>query len=181
MELNPSTNWDILTLTVEGNEKLGWKPGEPKPFLNSPFVEVVPAFSPDGHWLAYTSNESGNLEVYVRPFPGPGGKWQISNGGGILPTWSRSGKELFYRTLENKIMVAAYSTSADSFHAEKPQPWSPGQFTGGIIRNFDLTPDGKRFAVLKAPGSAEAPQVNKVTFIFNFFDELRAKLSPGKN
>ena len=78
-------------------------------------------------------------------------------------------------------MVATYTTSADSFHADKPQLWSPGQFTGlGAYFNFDLHPDGKRFAVLKAPDTERSPAVNKVNFIFNFFDELRHKLPPGK-
>ncbi len=181
-ELNPDTVYDILTLSVEGNEKSGWKPGEPKPFLNTPFMERDPAFSPSGRWLAYQSNESGNFEVYVRPFPGPGGKWQISTGVGFLPKWSPNGKELFYRTPDNKIMVVNYTASGDSFHADKPRLWSPGQFTSlGLARNFDLHPDGKRFAVLKAPGTGAAPAVNKVSFIFNFFDELRRKLPPGKN
>jgi Tol biopolymer transport system component len=181
-EFSSDTNWDILTLTVERNEKSGWKPGEPKPFVNTAFLEAQPAFSPDGRWLAYSSDESGKLEVYVRPFPGPGGKWQVSTGGGIFPVWSRNGKELFYRTADNKIMVATYTASDDSFHADKPQLWSPGQFTSfGNNLNFDLYPDGKRFAVLKAPGVGEAPKVDKVSFIFNFFGELRRKVPSGRN
>ncbi len=179
-QLNPNTSSDIMTLTMEGDEKSGWKPGEPKPFLNSPFNEGPPAFSPDGRWLAYMSNESGNFEVYVRPFPGPGSKWQVSTGGGGWPKWSRNGKELFYRTPDNKIMVVNYSASGDSFRAEKPRLWSPGQFTRRRgLGNFDLHPDGKRFAVLKAPGTESQPAANKVTFIFSFFDELRRKLPAG--
>jgi eukaryotic-like serine/threonine-protein kinase len=180
-QLNSGTNFDILTLPIEGDEKSGWKPGEPKPFVNSAFNEVLPAFSPDGRWLAYMSDESGSNEVYVRPFPNPGGKWQVSTGGGGYPKWSRNGKELFYRTIDSKIMVVTYTASGDSFRADKPQLWSPGQFTdrGGSF-NFDLHPDGKRFAVLKASGTEQTPVVNKVSFIFNFFDELRRKLPPGK-
>jgi serine/threonine-protein kinase len=181
-QLNSDTSWDILTLAIEGDEKSGWKPREPKPFLNSPFNEADAAFSPDGRWLAYGSDESGNSEVYVRPFPGPGGKWQISTGGGLLPRWSRSSKEFFYRTTDSKIMVATYTATGDSFHADKPQLWSPGQFTGrGPYSNFDVHPDGKRFAVLKDSVASEAKAVNKVSFIFNFFDELRRKVPPGKN
>ncbi len=181
-EVNPDTSWDILTLTVEGNEESGWKIGQPKAFLNSPFAEWAPAFSPDGRWLAYTSNESGNDEVYVQPFPSPGGKLQVSTGGGRSPKWSRNGKELFYRTADSKIMVVTYSATGNSFQADKPRLWSPGQFTSlGLFLNFDLHPDGKRFAVLKAPGAGDASKANKVSFIFNFFDELRSKVPPGKN
>ena len=181
-QINPITAGDIMTLPIEGDERSGWKPGEPKPFVNSTFTEGDPGFSPDGRWLAYESNESGSNEVYVRPFPGPGGKWQISTGGGVFPMWSRNGKELFYRTTDSKIMVVSYTASVDSFHADKPQLWSPGQFTGRGLGNynFDLHPDGKRFAVLKAPGAEQTPAVNKVSFIFNFFDEIRRKLPPGK-
>jgi Tol biopolymer transport system component len=180
-QLNPGTNFDIMTLSIEGDEKSGWKPGEPKPFVNSAFNEATPAFSSDGRWLAYQSNESGRFEVYVRPFSGPGGKWQVSTGGGSDPKWSRNGKELFYRTLDSKVMVVTYTASGDSFRADKPQLWSPGQFTDrGANSNFDLHPDGKRLAVLKAPGTEQAPVVNKVSFIFNFFDELRLKVPPGK-
>jgi serine/threonine protein kinase len=179
---NSGTNYDILTLSIEGDEKSGWKPGESKPFVNSPSAEVQPAFSPDGRWLAYESSESGSYEVFVRPFPGPGGKWQISTGGGVLPRWSRNGKELFYRTTDSKIMEVTYTAAGDSFHADKPQLWSPGQFTelGLFAYNFDLHPDGKRFVVLKTPGAGQTAAVNKVTLIFNFFDELRSKFPPGK-
>jgi serine/threonine-protein kinase len=181
-QLNPDTGNDVMILPIEGNEKSGWKPGEPKPFVNSAFSELEPAFSPDGRWLAYQSNESGSYEVYVRPFPGPGGKWQVSTSGGLFSKWSPNGKELFYRTVDSKIMVVTYTASGDSFRADKPQLWSPGQFTdrGLGIYTFDLHPDGKRFAVLKTPGAEQTAEVNKVSFIFNFFDELRRKFPPGK-
>jgi serine/threonine-protein kinase len=179
---NPATGWDIMTMPVEGSEKSGWKPGEPKPFVNTSATEVHPAFSPDGRWIAYYSNESGPGEVYVRPFPGPGGKSQISTGGGLMPQWSWNGKELFYRTDDQKIMVVSYTASGDSFRAEKPRLWSPGQFTDrSFYENFSLHPDGKRFAVLKAPNATEAPPIKSVSFIFNFFDELRRKFPAGKN
>jgi eukaryotic-like serine/threonine-protein kinase len=181
-QFNPETSSDIMTLQVEGNQASGSKPGEPKPFLNSPLTEMASAFSPDGRWLAYQSNDTGEFEVYVRPFPGPGGKWQISTGGGVLPKWSRNGKEFFYRTTDSKIMVASYAAVGDSFQAGKPELWSPGQFTQRLgYSNFDLHPDGKRFAVLKSPNAGETSQANKVTFIFNFFDELRRKAPSGKN
>jgi Tol biopolymer transport system component len=177
---NVDTNFDIMTFPIEGNEKSGWKPSEPKPFVNSAFVESEPAFSADGRWLSYMSNESGDFEVYVRPFPGPGGKWQVSTAGGFFPKWSRNGNELFYRTGDSKIMRVAYSVTGDSFRADKPQLWSPGQFTDrGVNYNFDVHPDGKRFAVLKTPGSEQTAAVNKVSFIFNFFDELRSKFPSG--
>jgi serine/threonine-protein kinase len=174
-QLNPQTRWDIMTLSLQGDETSGWKTDEPKVFLNGPYDELDPTFSPDGHWLAYDSNESGNAEVYVRPFPGPGGKWQISSSGGTTPRWSSNGRELFFRTLDNKLMVAEYTASGDSFTAGGPQQWSPSPFTArGPTRNFDVHPDGKRVVVMKTPES-EVPAINKVSFIFNFFEEVRRK------
>jgi serine/threonine protein kinase len=186
---NPDTSWDIMKLTVEGDEKTGWKIGEPKPLLNSAFNERTPAFSPDGRWLAYKSDESGSPEVYVQPFPGLAGRWQISTGGGANPKWSRNGKELYYRTFtitggqDVKVMVAPYSIAGESFHAEKPHIWSPGQFSirGSEYSGFDLHPDGKRVAVLRAPEAETGPALNKVTLMFNFFEELRRKVPTGKN
>jgi len=180
-EINPQTQGDIMILEMEGDLASGWKPGKPKVFLGSPFNDVGPVFSPDGRWLAYFSTESGRFEVYVRPFPGPGGKWQISNAGGYRPMWSPKRQELFYRTQDNKIMVSAYSVSGDAFRADKPQLWSPGQFTNPRIgQSFHLHPDGQRFAVLKAVEEQADVKRDKLVFIFNFFDELRRIAPAGK-
>src|SRR5439155_15510316 len=80
-EQTPQNSYDLMILPMEGDEAAGWGPGKPTVFLSGPFTEVTPIFSPDGRWIAYLSNESGRTEVYVRPFPGPGGKWQVSTGG----------------------------------------------------------------------------------------------------
>ncbi len=193
-ELSPGTNWDIWILPLEGDEKSGWTPGTPRPFLKTPDLEFTPAFSPDGRWLAYMSIDAtttNSVEVYVRPFPGPGGNWQISNGGGSFPTWSKDGKELFFRPADgHHIMVATYRVVGDSFQADKPQLWSPGQFVyRGPWRNFDLAPDGKRFAVTNRPQSQEnagphavpysAAKNDKFVVLLNAFDELRRVVPPG--
>ena len=177
-ELNRQTNVDLMILPMEGDEASGWKPGKPTVFLNSPFNEREPMFSPDGRWLAYCSNESGRFEVYVRPFPGPGGKWQISTGGGANPTWSRTRHELFYGTPDQRIMVVPYTVEGDSFRAEKPRLWSEGRYSArtsrpSALRSFDLHPDGDRFALAAAPDTQTAAKQDKLVFIFNFFDELR--------
>ena len=180
-ELNPQTSFDILILPVTGDEASGWKPGKPTVFLNGPFIEVGAAFSPDGLWLAYNSNESGRNEVYVRPFPGPGGKWQVSTAGGVWPTWSRSRSELFYHAEDGRIMVAAYTVEGDSFRAHKLRVWSPGlvPLKAGT-RTYDLHPDGERVAVLKASGDEAEARRDKVVLIVNFFDELRRLAPVGK-
>jgi Tol biopolymer transport system component len=165
---------NVVTLSVEGAETSGWKPADPRRFLPG----WRPAFSPDGRWLAYTSAESGNHEVYVQRFPDKGGKQQISDGGGMIPKWAREGNELFYRTPDNTIKAVKYTTAADGFRAERPRLWSPGRFanTGsGDAGNFDLHPDAKRFAVLMPPRRVEAAKLDKVTFIFNFFAEVRRR------
>jgi Tol biopolymer transport system component len=172
-ELNPQTNFDLMILPLEGDEASGWRPGKPTVFLNSPFSEREPMFSADGRWLAYHSNESGRTEVYVQPFPGPGGKWQISTGGGVYPTWSRRRRELFYGTPSGQIMVAAFTVKGDSFRAEPPRLWSDARYVvRGMTRPFDLHPDGKRVALAAAQTPGGANQ-DHVTIIFNFFDELR--------
>jgi Tol biopolymer transport system component len=168
-ELNPQTNFDLLMLPMEGDEASGWKPGKPTVFLNSRFNEREPMFSPDGRWIAYQSNESGRIEVYVRPYPGPGSKSQISNGGGFFPLWSRTGRELFFATPTEQIMVSAYEIEGDAFRAEQPRLWSNGRYKPrGGFRPFDLHPDGKRFALAPAaPAPGDASQ-DHVTVIFNW-------------
>jgi serine/threonine-protein kinase len=169
---------NIATMTIDGNETIGWKPSEPQVFLKGPFTQGEAAFSPDGRWLAYQSEESGRSEVYVRPFSATGGKWQISTAGGAFPKWSRSGKELLYLALDQRIMVASYTASGDSFRSEKPRLWSSVQLD--YLRGwsaFDVHPDGERLAVLIHPHASEEVPVNKVSFIFNFGEELLRKVS----
>jgi serine/threonine-protein kinase len=183
-EQNPQTGRDVMILPLEGNEAAGWKPGKPFPFLNGPGNEWQAQFSPEGRWIAYASDESGRFEVYVRPFPGPGGKCQISANGGLWPMWSPKGRELFYEEVsDSKIMVAAYTASGSAFQAEKPRPWASNSvpLLQGFGVPFDVSPDGKRLGVLlKTPDQSQAEaKEDKVTFFFNFLDELRRIVPPA--
>jgi Tol biopolymer transport system component len=177
-ETRPQTGADLMVVAIEGDELTGWKPGTPTSFLSTAALEREPMFSPDGKWLAYQANDLGPFEIYVRPFPGPGGTWRISTAGGITPTWSRTRRELLYRSPENQLMVAAYTASGDSFRAEKPRLWAEGYVgpqTGQ--RSFDLHPDGERVAVAPELGSFDRPQ-DRLIFVSNFFDELRRIATP---
>jgi Tol biopolymer transport system component len=176
-ETTPETNVDLMILPMEGDDVSGWRSGTPTVFVNSPFIEGGAMFSPDGRWIAYGSQESGRTEVYVRSFPQPGGKWQISTGGGNLPTWSRTKRELFYGR-NGQIMVAAFEVEGDSFRSESPRLWSDGRYqTRGSNRMFDLHPDGQRFALAPVQTAIGATP-DKAVFIFNFFDELR-RIAPA--
>jgi len=172
-ETRPQTGPDLLILPVEGDEASGWKPGTPTVFLSGLFAERWPRFSPDGRWLAYESTESGGVEVYVRPFPGPGGKWPISTGGGTNAVWSRARRELLYLAPDGRIMVVPYTAAGDAFQAEKPRVWNETAVQHRPLAgaSFDLHPDGERVAM--APVSAATAGPTRVTLIFNFFDELR--------
>jgi len=178
---------DIFTALVEvdpARGALGVRLGNPELFLGTPFTEVAPAFSPDGRWVAYSSSESGEFEVYVRPFPGPGGRWQISTGGGGYPVWSRDGRELLFETLDQRMMAVSYTvshtTGGDSFAAEKQRSWTEARLRDiGTYSNYDLAPDGKRLAALVADGANGQKPPTHLTFLLNFFDELRRK-APGR-
>jgi len=119
--------------------------------------------------------------VYVRAFPDNGTRWLISNGGGTMPVWSRNGRELFYRTEDNRIMVTTYAVRGDTFVADRPRLWSDARLANtGMTPNFDLAPDGRRFVVLMPAEGAGPPDVQShVTLVVNFFDELR-RIAPVK-
>ena len=159
-----------MILPIEGDSVSGWRAGTPTAFVNGPGPEFDPMFSPDGRWLAYVADESGNA-VYVQPFPGPGGRWLV--GAGVNPTWSRSKSELFYG-VNGQIMVTMYAVNGVSFHAEKARLWSEARYqTRGIRRMFDLHPDGKRFALAPARQNSNGSSLDTITMILNFSDELR--------
>jgi Tol biopolymer transport system component len=173
-EVSPQTDAGLWTVLLEGAESDHPKVEKTEPFLQSSFAELWPMISPDGRWLAYLSNESGGLEVYVKPFPGPGGKLRISTGGGSDPLWSKRERQLFYRSVDG-IMVASYTVSGEVFLASKPRLWAAKRDLGG----FDLAPDGKRVAVMQTEAT-EQKRAAKVTLLLNFFDELRRRAAARK-
>ena len=135
-------------------------------------------FSPDGHWLAYTSDESGRNEVYVQPYPGPGGKRQISTEGGGEPVWAKNGKELFYR--EGNKMMAVEITTQPTFRAGTPTLVFEGQYFRDIVpseANYDITPDGRRFLMIKESEQEGGPR--QINVVLNWFEELK-RLVPTK-
>jgi dipeptidyl aminopeptidase/acylaminoacyl peptidase len=167
-QLDPTTGWDIWVLRLDGDR-------EPRPFLQTPSNESAPMFSPDGRWLAYVSDESGRDEVYVRPFPGPGGKSQISTEGGTEPVWPRDGRELSYRN-GDKMMAAAVQTKT-GFAAAKPKLLSEGHYETGLYffsANYDVSPDGQRFLMIKA--SEQEPTATQINVVLNWFEDLREKV-----
>jgi serine/threonine-protein kinase len=177
-EFGAGSAGDLWTMPLESsldNPAAGLRGGKPEIFLQTSANERTPAFSPDGRWLAYTSNESGADQIYVRAFPDKGGKWQISNAGGGFPVWSGNRRELFFRSSENRIMVAAYGVKGDSFTADRPKVWSEKQLANrGLNPNFDVAPDGKRIGALMSVEDAQAQ--HQVIFLENFLDELQRKV-----
>ena len=174
-EQTPNNGTDLMMLAVDGDDSTGWKPGKPTVFLSTTFNEQEPMFSPDGRWVAYQSITSGRSEVYVRPFPGPGGLQQVSTSGGVYPMWSPTKPELlFVATNPPQMMAASYQASGDSFHAEKPHAWTPGRFVPRPrLRPFNLHPDGERLVVSPAQGAETATKQNHLVFILNFSEELK--------
>jgi Tol biopolymer transport system component/predicted Ser/Thr protein kinase len=130
-------NGDLMLLPLTGNRK-------PYPFLSTPFHEGEGVFSPDGRWVAYQSNESGRFEIYVRPFPGPGGQWQVSTAGGTMPRWRKDGKELYYLAPDLKLMAAAAGAQGETFTPGTPEALFQTHMTPGNIRQqYDVTRDGR--------------------------------------
>jgi hypothetical protein len=150
-----------------------------QPFLQTRFNEQSPQFSPDGRWLAYTSDESGRNEIYVQPYPGPGGKWQISTEGGTEPVWNRNGREFFYRSGDK--MMAVDIATQPSFAAGKPRMLFEGKYTptAATFPYYDVSPDGQRFLMLK-PVESQASAPTQMNVVLNWFEELKQKVPTGK-
>ena len=175
--------FELWTVPVEREgERL--KAGKPELFQRTNFGNRAASFSPDGRWLAYSSNESGVSQVFVRAFPDTGGHWQISSDGGTSPIFSRNGKELFFFDVPaDRIMVASYSAKGDSFVAEKPRVWSRQSvaltMSGAVGAQYDVAPDGKRIAVATYAGGSTQQDAGHVIFLENFIDELQRKVPLG--
>lgn len=177
-------NFDIFTAAIEidpSRGSRGVRLGKAELFLGTPFSELYPAFSPDGRWMAYQSDESGTWQVYVRPFPGPGGRWQISSGGGARPVWSRAGHELLFQSLDQRVISVSYTVKGDSFTPGKTQEWPDVRLAEiGAAPTFDLSLDGKHLAgLLVFDTEAERPRTH-LMFLLNFSDEVRRRAPAGK-
>jgi serine/threonine-protein kinase len=171
---------DIWSVTLDMADPERPNAGAPEAIVQGPAVEVDPMLSQDGKWLAYSSNESGQEDIYVRPFPpgSGGGKVRISAEGGKFAFWSRTARELYCVGAGDRVMVVTYAVQGSSFEAGKPRVWSPQPIQRtGVYRPLDLHPDGKRFLIFpRAEEQTGADAGLHVTFILNFFDELKRKV-----
>jgi serine/threonine-protein kinase len=161
-----SAHLDIGMVRLEGE-------GEPELLLATSFDEHTPKLSPDDRWLAYVSNESGRDEIFVTRFPTTDGKWQISTEGGREPMWSRDGRELFYRNGE-KMMVVDVSAEVDK--AGAPTLLFEGPYDvkiGSGASNYDVTPDGQGFVMIRTPETSESTGTTQITLVLNWFEELK--------
>jgi len=162
-ENDPKTKYDIWVLPMEGGAER-----KPIPFLHSEFNELHGQLSPDSGWMAYTSDESGQREVYVRPFPGGEFQRRISIAGGEQPRWRGDGKELFFVGADGRMMavaVKAVTGAKPSFEPATPQPLFNADVMAlgySVVLEYDVTADGKRFLVDTTGGSASAPPLTVV-------------------
>ena len=166
---------ELWTVTLD--EK--GKPGEPRRFpgVGTGFGA---SFSPDGRWLAYTSFESGVLQIYVVPFPGPGGKWQISTDSGVDVRWSKSGHELFY-TNTSALIAVPYSVDKNSFQPGKPEKLFENRFEmRAPLASYDVTPDGQHFVMFQLIGGRTAA-VSGPTVALNWIDQVRQLVAAGQS
>jgi Tol biopolymer transport system component len=145
-------------------------------YLETPFFKRGTRLSPDGHWLAYATSESGHDEIYVLPFGGSGQRLQISADGGAEPVWARNGRELFYRN-GDKLMAVDVQTGT-SFRASSPHMLFEGQYAHLIWgeADYDVSPDGQRFLMIK--GEAQGP-LTELHLITNWSTELQRLLQKG--
>lgn len=168
VELNAATGDDTWVLRMSDRKA--------QLFLAS---ASAPAFSPDGHWLAYVSEESGRREVYVQPYPGPGGKYQISTEGGTEPLWNHNGRELFYRDGDKMMAVDIYAQP--SFAAGKPRQLFQGDYLPNYFPGpyYDVSGDGQQFLMLKPVEQAQVAP-SQINVVLNWFEELKQKVPAEK-
>jgi Tol biopolymer transport system component len=161
-----STGWDVWSMPLDGART-------PVPFLRTPFNENRGRLSPDGKWIAYQSTESGRPEVYVQPFPGPGGKWQVSNAGGGDPKWRADGRELFYRTPGQDLMAVPVTAGA-TFESGTPERLFQKDLesAGYVLTRYAVASDGQRF-LLNVP--VQNTSLASFTVVLNWAAELKRK------
>jgi serine/threonine-protein kinase len=168
-----STGLDIWHVPLEGDRT-------PRPFLRTPDDECQPSLSPDGGWLAYSSNLSGRHEVYVRPYPDPGGVTQISTFGALAPLWAPDGRELFYQNLRGDSLLSVPIRMDSVLHVGEPKTLFTSESWGANpgFRDFDVSPDGQRFIFVRQGNRASAPK--RYNVVMSWFEELQERVSGSR-
>jgi serine/threonine-protein kinase len=173
-EVTASQGRDIRLLTLTPTPRVD-------SLVETRFEERGGSLSPDGRWLAYESNSSGRFEIYVRPFPAIGdGQWQVSTGGGVQALWAPGGRELFYRTPDGGLTSVRVTPESSTWTAGAPAPIFPGPYyLGGpnVSRQYDVTPDGQRFVMIKE--GSETDFQRAIVVVQHWFEELR-RLAPTR-
>jgi eukaryotic-like serine/threonine-protein kinase len=171
-ELTSASGYDLMQLTLDGSRRIS-------PLLRTPFSERYGIVSPDGRWLAYDSNSSGTYEVYVRSFANSSlGQWQVSTAGGTQPTWGPGGKELFFFGRDGALMSVSVS-AATTWAARTPTRLLEPRYlsgSGNFGRTYDLSKDGSRFLLIKAPGTDSATTSPDLLLVQHWAEELKARV-----
>jgi len=158
---------DVYVLNLHGETK-------PRALVNTPAYEGGAQFSPDGRWMTYVSDESGQLQVYVRPYPGPDRKVPVSTQGGTQPVWNRNGRELFYRDM-NKMMVVDVTTSPDLVLSQPRQLFEQRYaFLLRTLTNYDVSADGQRFVMVKDESGS-----GRLNVVQNWLEDLKRLVPPN--
>jgi serine/threonine protein kinase/Tol biopolymer transport system component len=166
---------EIWTLTLDESGK----PGEPRPVAGVA-KGFMAAFSPDGRWLAYASPESGTIQIYVVPFPGPGGRWQVSTRFGVEPRWSKSGHELFYLD-GSGLVVVPYTVAKNTFQPGQPQVLFAKNFEmRAPLGSYDAMPDGQHFVMFQLT-SGRTAAASGPTVALNWIDQARQLVAAGQS
>jgi serine/threonine-protein kinase len=174
-ETTPTMGRDLLQAALDGTRRVA-------PLLQTKFDERNATISPDGQWLAYESNSSGSFEIYVRPFPHVAdGQWRVSTTGGRQPLWARNGKELFYLGADGALLRVPVEARGASWNAGTPMKLLEGRYYTGIGsgRSYDVSPDGRRFLMIKAPGG-ETSATPPALIVVQHWDEELKRLVPTK-
>lgn len=172
-EIPKAGDWGLWAVSVKGERKA-------EPLVDLPgSLQRSAEFSPDGRWFAYLSDEANVEQVYVQPFPPTGAKYQISRGHSHAPVWSPDGKELFYYDVDARKLVAVSIQTQPSFSFGVPVPLPfEGMLQTGYERQYDVSPDGKRFLVLLPgnPGESESRPTQQINIVLNWFEELKQRV-----
>jgi Tol biopolymer transport system component len=162
---------DLTLLPMDGK-------GRSTPLVPTPFAEGLAEISPDGRWLAYRSNESGQDQIYVRPFPDVNsGRWQVSPGGGTRPLWARSGRELFYFDGAGALTTVPIATTQACSTGNPTKLFDERYYSAVSARSYDVSPDGQRFLMIKdVPTDQGAAASAGMVVVLNWLEELKARL-----